>query len=69
MEATGKKGGQFLLETEKIARLIVKIASEKQAVDIVMLDVGEACSFADYFVICSGDTSRHIEAVQQSVIS
>jgi len=34
-----------------------------------MLDVGEVCSFADYFVICSGDTSRHIEAVQQAIVS
>ncbi len=35
----------------------------------MMLDVGEVCSFADYFVICSGDTSRHIEAVQQAIVS
>ena len=34
-----------------------------------MLDVGEVCSFADYFVICSGDTNRHIEAVQQAIVS
>ena len=33
-----------------------------------MLDVGEVCSFADYFVICSGDTKRHIEAVWQGII-
>ncbi len=34
-----------------------------------MLDVGEVCSFADCFVICSGDTNRHIEAVQQAIVS
>lgn len=34
-----------------------------------MLDVGEVCSFTDCFVICSGDTNRHIEAVQQAVVS
>jgi len=34
-----------------------------------MLAVGEVCSFADYFVICSGDTDRHIEAVQQAIVS
>jgi len=47
----------------------VDVASEKQAIDIVMLDVREACSFADYFVICSGDTKRHIEAIWQSIIA
>ncbi len=48
--------------------MAVELASEKQASDIVMLDVREICSFADYFVICSGDTKRHIESVWQSII-
>lgn len=29
----------------------------------MMLDMREVCAFADYFVICSGDTNRHIEAI------
>jgi len=33
-----------------------------------MLDMRGVCSFADYFVICSGDTKRHIEAIWQSII-
>jgi len=28
-----------------------------------MLDMKKICSFADYFVICSGDTRRQIEAI------
>lgn len=28
-----------------------------------MLDMREVCTFADYFVICSGDTHRQIEAI------
>jgi len=32
-----------------------------------MLDVKDSCSFADYFVICTGDTSRHIEAIWQGI--
>lgn len=47
----------------------MEAASEKQASDIVMLDVREICSFADYFVICSGNTNRHIEAIWQGIIS
>ena len=26
------------------------------------------CSFADYFVICSGDAKRHIEAIWQNIV-
>jgi len=55
------------LEAEKIARLASELASEKQARDISMLDVRALCSFADYFVICTGDTKRHIEAIRQSI--
>ena len=32
-----------------------------------MLDVRALCSFADYFVICTGDTKRHIEAIWQGI--
>jgi ribosome-associated protein len=32
-----------------------------------MLDVRAMCSFADYFVICTGDTKRHIEAIWGSI--
>jgi ribosome-associated protein len=56
------------LEAEEIARLATELASEKQARDIAMLDVRALCSFADYFVICTGDTKRHIEAIWQDIV-
>jgi ribosome-associated protein len=55
------------LEAEGIARLATELASEKQARDIAMLDVRALCSFADYFVICTGDNKRHIEAISQDI--
>ncbi|MBA7620579.1 Ribosomal silencing factor RsfS [subsurface metagenome] len=33
----------------------------------MLLDVREICSFADYFVICNGDTARQIEAIRDEV--
>lgn len=62
------KEANSFLKAGEIARLATKVASEKQASDVLMLDVGGVCSFADYFVICSGDTKRHIEAVWQGII-
>ena len=55
------------LETAHLARKAVEAASEKQATDIVMLDMREICTFADYFVICSGDTQRQIEAICEEI--
>lgn len=55
------------LEGEELARLAAELASEKQARDITMLDVRALCSFADYFVICTGETKRHIEAIWEGI--
>jgi ribosome-associated protein len=56
-----------VLESTEIARRAVEAAAEKQAADIVMLDVRAVCSFADYFVICSGETERQIQAIWDEV--
>lgn len=61
-------GGLVFLEAEAVARLAVEVASEKQASNIVMLNVKQVCSFTDYFVICSGETKRHVEAIWQGII-
>lgn len=43
------------------------MASDKQAEDIVLLDVRELCSFADYFVICSGASQRQTSAIAEEI--
>jgi len=60
------KGGQPL-EAIDMARKAVEAASAKKAVDIVLLDARGVCSFADYFVICSGESSRQIAAIRDEV--
>ena len=56
-----------VLKSKEVARLAVEAASDKQADNIVMLDTKQVCSFADYFVICSGDSPRQIEAIRQEI--
>lgn len=46
---------------------MVEAASDKQAIDIVLLDTRDVCSFADYFVICSGDSPRQIDAIRDEI--
>jgi len=59
--------GRIILETIEVARKAVEAASDKQASDILLLDTRGVCSFADYFVICSGDSDRQIEAIRDEV--
>ena len=51
------------LEAQALARRIVEIASDKLATDIVLLDIREIGSFADYFVVASTASDRQMQAV------
>ena len=35
--------------------------------DTVLLDVREICTFADYFVICSGESDRQVKAIVDAI--
>ena len=59
--------GGRLLEGIAVARKAVEAASEKQASDVVLLDVARICSFASYFVICSGESGRQIAAIHDAI--
>lgn len=51
------------------ARVITALqaASEKKAIDIVVLDLREIASFTDYFVIASGANERQVQAISDEV--
>ncbi len=43
------------------------VASDKQASNIVLLDVRGLCGFADYFVICAGESQRQLRAIYDEI--
>ncbi len=47
--------------------MVVEVASDKLAEDIVMLDLRGLAAFADYFVIMSAQSSRQIEALEEDI--
>lgn len=51
----------------ELARRVVALAEDKKAADIVLLDLGELTTLADYFVICSGGSERQIDAIADAV--
>jgi ribosome-associated protein len=55
------------LEPVEVARKAIDAASDKQATDIVMLDMRAVSTFADYFVILSGESKRQIEAISDEI--
>ncbi|MBN1152028.1 MAG: ribosome silencing factor [Dehalococcoidia bacterium] len=57
-----------MLEPTEIARLVSDIAADKQAIDVVVLDVRPSCSFADFFVVCTGDNERQLNAIWDAIL-
>ncbi len=44
-------------------RLLVQAAVDKKATDVVVLDLSGKTSFCDYFLLCSGNSTRHVRAI------
>ena len=44
------------------------MASDKQAEDIVMLDIRQLTGFADYFVIMTAESRRQLEALRDDIV-
>ena len=51
----------------KAVAAAIATARDKQATDIVVLDLRKAGGFTDYFVICTGNNARQITAIADSV--
>jgi len=48
--------------------LAVKAADDKQANEMVVLDLRKAQAFTDFFVICSGTNSRQVRAIADGIV-
>ena len=55
------------LAGEALAARCAHLAYDSKAEDIVVLDVRGISSFTDFFVIASGRSTRHVQAVAESI--
>jgi ribosome-associated protein len=55
-------------ESEILCKTIVKGMQENKAKDIVVLDLRHLTSaVCDFFVICSGDSSTHVDGISNAI--
>ncbi len=47
--------------------LAVAAVLEKKALDVVVLDLRKESAFTDFFVICTGGTTRQVQAIAEAV--
>src|SRR5262249_57862770 len=49
------------------ARRAARAALDKRAGDLVVLDVQRVSSVTDYFLICSGKSTTHLETITEAI--
>ncbi len=55
------------LDGGQLADICARIAADNKGEDIVILDVRKISSFTDFFVILSGRSTRHVQALAESL--
>jgi ribosome-associated protein len=59
-----RAGGECpILESEPLAHAAIDVLSDRQALDICLLDVSKSSSFTDYFVIATAQSPLHFGAL------
>ncbi len=56
------------MNTRQQAMSIAEAIEDAKGRDIVVLDVSEVSGFADYFVIASGTSNRHVRALAERTL-
>ena len=51
-----------------LKEIIVKTLDANKALDIISIDLANKSSMADYMIIASGTSSRHIQALSEQVL-
>jgi len=55
------------LNSKETAHRIIELAQEKKGKQIVTMDISEISSFADHFVIITGESSTQIKAITDHI--
>jgi ribosome-associated protein len=55
------------MESKEIAQAIADLLNQKKARDIVIIDIAEKSSFADYFINATGGSERQLGALADDV--
>lgn len=55
------------LEPEDLVMIAAHAASEKKATDRVLLDLRKIASFTEFFLICTGASTRQVQAISNAI--
>ncbi|MEA2140568.1 MAG: ribosome-associated protein [Solirubrobacteraceae bacterium] len=64
-EAAERSGS---LQPQQLLAEIARLAADKKAIEIVELDLRGVLGYTDYFLICSGNTTRQTKAIHDGIL-
>ena len=56
------------LQPEALKKLALQAVEALKAEQVVVLDVRDICSFTDFMIFTSGNSTRHVNAIAESVV-
>jgi ribosome-associated protein len=56
------------MQPEQLVSEIARLATDKKALEVVELDLRGVLGYTDYFLICSGNTSRQTKAIHDGIL-
>lgn len=56
------------MQLEALTEFVVEKIEDMKGRDITVINIEEKASFASIMVICSGNSSRHVKSIAESVI-
>jgi ribosome-associated protein len=57
-----------LLQGPELLGEIARLAADKKAIEVVELDLRGVLGYTDYFLICSGNTTRQTKAIHDGIL-
>ncbi|WP_286265640.1 ribosome silencing factor [Thalassotalea atypica] len=55
------------MQSEDLTRFVVEKIEDLKGRDIITLDIQGKASFADYMIVASGNSNRHVKSVVQNL--
>ena len=55
-------------KTSDLTKIVIKTLDQNKAQDIVSIDLKDKSSMADFMIIASGTSSRHIQSLSEQVL-
>ena len=59
--------GNYMLEQQDLTTVVAACLSAANAEDVVVLDTRKLMVIADAMIVCTGNTSRHLDAIATQV--